>query len=78
MTFTLLLNGKPVVHNLHVRSYFYTLEGFREKEDIEKMSFSLLAETEADSARLNGIAADTASYKTYKIAKLRAAASSSV
>lgn len=69
MTFTLLLNGKPVVHNLHVRSYFYTLEGFREKEDIEKMSFSLLAETEADSARLNGIAADTASYKTYKIAK---------
>ena len=64
-----MLNGKPVVHNLHVRSYFYTLEGFREKEDIEKMSFSLLAETEADSARLNGIAADTASYKTYKIAK---------
>ena len=67
LAFTPLLNGRPVAQDLHVRSYFFTLEGFLEKGDIKKMAFSLSAKTEADSRKLDGIIADTRTYKTYKI-----------
>ena len=67
--FSLSLGGKTLMQDMHARSYFHTLEGFPEKEDISGMEFSLSAKTEADSKTLETIVPDVSSYKTYKITK---------
>ena len=65
--FSLFLSGKPLMKDMHSRSYFHFLEGFPEKEDIKNMVFSLQAKTEADSKTLETIVPDVNFYKTYKI-----------
>ena len=67
--FSLFLSGKPLIKDMHSRSYFHTLEGFPEKEDINSMAFTLSAKTEADFKTLETIVPDVNFYKTYKITK---------
>lgn len=67
--FSLSLGGKTLMQDMHARSYFHTLEGFLEKEDINNMEFSLSAKTEADFKTLSGIVPDVSVYKTYRITK---------
>lgn len=67
--FSLSLGGRTLMQDMHARSYFHTLEGFLEKEDINSMAFTLSAKTEADFKTLSGIVPDVSFYKTYKITK---------
>ncbi|MBD5406285.1 MAG: hypothetical protein HDR56_01540 [Treponema sp.] len=50
-----------------VQAYRDYLESYPEKEDLDEVSYRLVARTEADAAELSGITVDTSGYLTYKV-----------
>lgn len=67
LRYDLYKGDEKLLDGVSAQTYRDRLTGYPEKSDIAAITYRLVARTEADTAELSGITADTSAYLTYKV-----------
>lgn len=67
LRYDLYKGDEKLLDGVLAQTYRDRLTGYPEKADIAEITYRLVARTEADTAELSGITADTSAYLTYKV-----------